>query len=157
MHDAYEHDWERWVGSTVAPQRHLKARAKVTRRPDGRTWITYPDVIKKRAVIVEMPADALTASCDRDGHDRCPHRLGAPQEGGALLTLIRPTFLWRCGCPFDVLPGLKVRGFPLAAHAAVGVLPVSTPTAATGCGLTWAPQSFSLSARPAARMTLAAL
>src|SRR5258707_15700327 len=48
-------------------------------------------------------------------------------------------------------------GIPGAAYAAVGVLPASTPTAATGCGLTRAPQAFNLSARPAARMTLAAL
>jgi len=52
----------------------------------------------------------------------------------------------------DVLPGLKCED-SRGGYAAVGVLPVSTPTAATGCGLTRVPQSFSLSARPAARIT----
>lgn len=50
-------------------------------------------------------------------------------------------------CPLDVLPGLKSRGFPLAAYAAVGVLPVSTPTAATSCGLTRARKRCDLQSR----------
>lgn len=91
--------WQRWVGSTVEPQHHIKRHAKVSVRSDGRAWIIYADEIRGESVIVEMPHDALTKTCDRGHHDRCPHRLGAPQEGGALLKLSRPSFVWRCGCP----------------------------------------------------------
>lgn len=96
--DTTPEPWERWCGSTVEPVRCLKKRAKVDIR-SGVKWITYPDTIKGVDVIVEMPLDAPTKSCDNGRHDHCPHRLGGPQEGGVLLKLSRPGGLWRCGCP----------------------------------------------------------
>jgi hypothetical protein len=90
--------WEQWVGSHTRPVEQVKRRAKVTIR-DGRRWIAYPDVINGVDVIVEMPVDAPTKSCDQGRHDHCPHRLGGPQEGGVLLKLSLPGFNWRCGCP----------------------------------------------------------
>jgi hypothetical protein len=90
--------WERWCGSTVEPVRCLKKRAKVDIR-NGVKWITYPDTTKDVDVIVEMPLDAPTKSCDNGRHDHCQHRLGGPQEGGVLLKLTLPGGLWRCGCP----------------------------------------------------------
>jgi len=50
-------------------------------------------------IIVEMPDNATTKSCDHGRHDHCVHRLGGPAEGGVLLKLGLPGFLWRCGCP----------------------------------------------------------
>jgi hypothetical protein len=90
--------WELWCESTSAPTERIKRHAKV-RKIDGRRWITYPDEINGTKVIVEMPEDAHTKSCDQGRHDDCPHRLGGPQEGGALLKLSSPSFRWRCGCP----------------------------------------------------------
>lgn len=90
--------WEQWVGSDTRPVEQIKRRAKVTIR-DGRRWITYPDEINGTNVIVEMPVDAPTKSCDQGRHDDCPHRLGGPQEGGVILKLALPGFNWRCGCP----------------------------------------------------------
>ncbi|KAA1242521.1 hypothetical protein F0Q45_26245 [Mycobacterium simiae] len=90
--------WERWVGSTVRPVQCIKRRAKVHTR-DGRRWISYPDEIDGAKVIVEMPIDAPTKSCDQGRHDACGHRLGGPQEGGVTLKLSLPGFTWRCGCP----------------------------------------------------------
>lgn len=90
--------WERWCGSTAEPVRCLKKRAKVDIR-SGVKWNTYPDTIKGVDIIVEMPLDAPTKSCDNGRHDHCPHRLGGPQEGGVLLKLSLPGGLWRCGCP----------------------------------------------------------
>ena len=98
MSDHYEHEWERWCATTAAPERRIKARAKVTWR-DARRWITYRDEIRKQHVIVEMPDNAPTKSCDDGRHDHCPHRLGGPQEGGVLLKVSLPGFVWRCGCP----------------------------------------------------------
>ena len=72
---------ERWCGSTVEPVRCLKKRAKIDIR-NGVKWITYPNIINGADVIVEMPLNAPTKSCHEDRHDHCPHRLGAPQEGG---------------------------------------------------------------------------
>ena len=90
--------WERWVGSTTPPVACTKRQAKIHKR-GPRTWIAYPDEINGTRVIVEMPDNAPTKSCDQDRHDDCPHRLGGPQEGGVLLKLGLPGFLWRCGCP----------------------------------------------------------
>ena len=90
--------WERWVGSTTPPVACTKRQAKIHKR-GVRTWIAYPDEINGTRVIVEMPDNAPTKSCDQDRHDDCPHRLGGPQQGGVLLKLGLPGFLWRCGCP----------------------------------------------------------
>jgi hypothetical protein len=90
--------WEQWVGSTARPVERIKQRAKVTKR-DGRKWITFPDEIGGKKVMVEMPENAPTKSCNHGRHDDCPHRLGAPQQGGVILKLGLPGFLWRCGCP----------------------------------------------------------
>ncbi|APA78426.1 hypothetical protein BB737_10135 [Mycobacterium avium subsp. hominissuis] len=90
--------WEQWCGSTVEPVRVIKKRAKVFNR-DGQRWITYPDEIKGKSVIVEMPQNAPTKSCHEHRHDDCPHRLGGPQEGGVLMKISLPGFTWRCGCP----------------------------------------------------------
>ena len=90
--------WEQWVGSTAVPIQRIKRGARLdTRR--GRRWITYRDQINGADVIVEMPIDAPTKSCDEGRHDSCPHRLGGPQEGGVTLKLSLPGFTWRCGCP----------------------------------------------------------
>ena len=99
--------WEQWVGSTTRPVQIIKRGAKVAFREERRSasdvrrrrWITYSDEINGHAVIVEMPDDAPTKSCDQGRHDHCPHRLGQPQEGGVVLKLGIPGFLWRCGCP----------------------------------------------------------
>ncbi|TDK98137.1 hypothetical protein [Mycobacterium paragordonae] len=93
-----EEFWEQWVGSTVKPIECVKRHAKV-REQDARRWITYPDEIKGTKVIVDMPDNAPTKSCDEGRHDACPHRLGQPQQGGVILKLSRPGFTWRCGCP----------------------------------------------------------
>jgi hypothetical protein len=76
----------------------IKRGAKVSTR-DHRRWITYRDETNGIAVTVEMPSNAPTNSCDHGRHDHCPHRLGGPQEGGVILKLSPPGFLWRCGCP----------------------------------------------------------
>lgn len=78
----------------------IKRKAKVDIR-DGVKWITYHDDLgrgrRKNPVIVEMPQDAPTKSCDEGRHHQCNHRRGARHEGGVLLSN-RPMFLWRCGC-----------------------------------------------------------
>ena len=76
--------WERWVGSTTPPVACTKRHARIHKR-GPRNWITYPDEINGTRVIVQMPDNAPTKSCDQDRHDDCPHRLGGPQEGGVLL------------------------------------------------------------------------
>jgi hypothetical protein len=86
------------VGSTTPPIERIKRRARVDIR-GGQRWITYPDEINDTNVIVEMPNNAPTKSCDQGRHDDCPHRLGGPQEGGVTLKLSLPGFTWRCGCP----------------------------------------------------------
>ncbi|KQH80013.1 hypothetical protein AO501_12535 [Mycobacterium gordonae] len=98
--------WEQWVGTTTEPITCLKRRAKVQFREERhhlgvsrRRWITYPDVINGVPVVVEMPDNAPTKTCDEGRHDRCGHRLGGPHEGGILLKLGLPGFCWRCGCP----------------------------------------------------------
>lgn len=93
-----EEFWEQWVGSTVKPIECVKRHAKV-REQDARRWINYRDEIKGTKVIVDMPDNAPTKSCDEFRHDACPHRLGQPQQGGVILKLSRPGFIWRCGCP----------------------------------------------------------
>ena len=90
--------WEQWAGSTTPPIEMIKRGAKVATR-GGKRWITYRDEINGTAVIVEMPVDALTKSCDQGRHDKCPHRLGGPQEGGVTIKVSLPGFTWRCGCP----------------------------------------------------------
>ena len=90
--------WEQWCGSTVAPVQRIKRHAKI-RYVNGIRWITYPDEINGAKVIIDMPVNASTKSCDRDRHDDCPHRLGGPQEGGVTLKVSLPGFTWRCGCP----------------------------------------------------------
>ena len=57
----YTQCWEQWVGSTARPVERIKPRARVTKR-DGRNWITFPDEINGRNVIVEMPDNAPTKS-----------------------------------------------------------------------------------------------
>lgn len=94
----YEQPWEQWVGTRVAPVERVQRGAKVTIR-GGLRWISYRDVHEGQQVVVEMPSNAPTKSCDEERHDDCRHRLGGPQEGGLLLKLSRPSFLWRCGCP----------------------------------------------------------
>jgi hypothetical protein len=91
--------WEQWCGSRAEPEMRIKKRAKVTMR-DGIRSITYPDVINGVDVIVEdMPENAPTKSCHEGRHDDCAHRLGGPQEGGVLLKVSLPGYLWRCRCP----------------------------------------------------------
>ena len=94
----YTECWEQWVGSTARPVERSKHRARVTKR-DGRNWITFPDEINGSKVIIEMPDNAPTKHCDHGRHDNCAHRLGGPAEGGIVLKLGLPGFLWRCGCP----------------------------------------------------------
>ena len=91
----YTELWEQWVGSTAPPLEHRRPRARVTTR-DGRKWITCPDELGGKKVIIEMPDNAPTKSCDQARHDSCPHRLGGPAEGGILF---KYNFVWRCGCP----------------------------------------------------------
>lgn len=91
----YTEHWEQWVASTARPREHPSPRARVTKR-DGRRWIACPDVIDGKKVIIEMPDNAPTKSCDQGRHDACGHRLGGPAEGGILF---KYNFLWRCGCP----------------------------------------------------------
>lgn len=90
--------WEQWVGSNARPVQCIKRRAKVYTK-DGQRWISYPDEVNGQKVIVEMPANAPTKTCDQGRHDHCGHRLGGPHEGGILLKLSLPGFNWRCGCP----------------------------------------------------------
>jgi len=94
----YTEFWEQWVGSTARPVERIKPRARVT-KPDGRNWITYRDELDGKKTVVEMPDNATTKSCDQGRHDHCLHRLGGPAEGGVLVKLGLPGFLWRCGCP----------------------------------------------------------
>ena len=74
----YTEHWEQWVGSNARPLEHPSP----TKR-DGHRWITCPDELGGKKVILEM-------------HDACAHRLGGPAEGGILF---KYNFLWRCGCP----------------------------------------------------------
>ena len=96
-HD-FDQPWERWVGSTAPPVEIIKRGAKVDLR-GGHRWITYRDEINGQPVIVSMPSNAATGSCDKGRHDHCPHRLGGRHEGGVTLKLSLPGFTWRCGCP----------------------------------------------------------
>lgn len=89
--------WEQWVGSTARPVEQVKRGAKLE-ISDGRRWITYRDELGGQPVVVSMPSNAPTKSCDQARHDDCPHRLGGPQEGGVVLKLSLPGFTWRCGC-----------------------------------------------------------
>jgi len=89
--------WERWVGSTARPVERVKRGAKVELRA-GVRWITYRDEVDGTPVVVSMPSNAPSKSCDQDRHDDCPQRLGGPQEGGVILKLSLPGFTWRCGC-----------------------------------------------------------
>jgi hypothetical protein len=89
--------WERLVGSTARPVERVKRGAKVELRA-GVRWITYRDEIDGTPVVVSMPNNAPSKSCDQDRHDDCPQRLGGPQEGGVILKLSLPGFTWRCGC-----------------------------------------------------------
>jgi hypothetical protein len=91
----YTEHWEQWVGSNARPLEHPSPRARVTKR-DGRRWITCPDELGGKKVIIEMPDNAPTKSCQQGRHDACAHRLGGPAEGGILF---KYNFLWRCGCP----------------------------------------------------------
>ena len=93
-----EEYWEQWCRSTAEIPLCLKRGAKVTKRKDGRKWINYRDEINGRQVIVEMPDNASTKSCDQQRHDDSPHRLGGPQENGIYLKLGLNSFRWRCGC-----------------------------------------------------------
>lgn len=93
----YDELWERWVGSIAPPVRQPKRGARV-RVQDGTRWISFTDVRAGKPVVVDMPIDAPTGTCDRGRHDHCPHRLGGPQEGGVMLKLALPGFIWRCGC-----------------------------------------------------------
>ncbi|MCW2651666.1 MAG: hypothetical protein JWR32_2642 [Mycobacterium sp.] len=90
--------WQRRVGSTARPTERIKRGAKVDTR-DGHRWITYRDDIDGTQVIVEMPSNAPTRSCEHGRHDDCLHRLGGPAEGGVTIKLSLPGFTWRCGCP----------------------------------------------------------
>ena len=91
--------WEQWVGTTARPVELPRRGAKLDMR-DGQRWITYRDEINGQPVIVgPMPTNALTKSCDQGRHDQCNHRLGATYDGGVVLKLSLPGFLWRCGCP----------------------------------------------------------
>jgi hypothetical protein len=60
--------WEQWVGSTTRPIEYVKRGVKV-RTKDGRRWITYTDEINGAKVVVDMPEDAPTKSCDEGRHD----------------------------------------------------------------------------------------
>ena len=91
----YTEHWEQWVGSNARPLEHPSPRARVTKR-DGHRWITCPDELGGKKVIIEMPDNAPTKSCQQGRHDACAHRLGGPAEGGILF---KYNFLWRCGCP----------------------------------------------------------
>lgn len=100
MPDDQPEQWERWIGSTAAPVDHLRRGAKVATDPHTRRrWITFRDHRDGVDVVISMPDNAPTGSCDRDRHDDCPHRLGGPQEGGVFLKHGLPGFVWRCGCP----------------------------------------------------------
>jgi hypothetical protein len=90
--------WEQWTGSTARPVECVKRRSRI-RKENGRAWITYRDQINGADVVVDMPDNAPTKSCQQDRHDACPHRLGGPQEGGVALRITLPGFIWRCGCP----------------------------------------------------------
>ena len=90
--------WEQWVGSAARPVERVARGAKVTLR-EGVRWIHYRDQRDGQPVIVEMPSNAPSKSCDEQRHDACGHRLGGTHEGGVILRLSLPGFLWRCGCP----------------------------------------------------------
>ncbi|OKH64767.1 hypothetical protein EB74_08660 [Mycobacterium sp. SWH-M5] len=90
--------FHQWFSCSTPPVMAIKHRAKVSDR-DGRKWITYHDTIKGEPVVVEMPSDAPTKSCDEGRHDDCPHRIGQRAEGGVMIKLTGTPFVWRCGCP----------------------------------------------------------
>jgi hypothetical protein len=78
----YTEFWEQWVGSTARPVERIKPRARVTKR-DGRNWITYRDEFDGKKIIVEMPDNATTKSCDQGRHDHCVYRLGDRQKAAS--------------------------------------------------------------------------
>lgn len=49
-------------------------------------------------VIVEMPENASSKSCNEGRHHHCDHRRGGHHEGGVWLKVTRPAFRWQCGC-----------------------------------------------------------
>ena len=115
---AARESWEQWVGSTTPPVQHVQAGAKVRTSTEhkvvvrgdlmgghvtvqdrpGRKWITFTVDRDGEKVLVDMPEDAPTKSCDLGRHDRCSHRLGGSCEGGVLLKTGLNYFVWRCGC-----------------------------------------------------------
>lgn len=88
--------WKAWTCTRETPYHATKKDARVKVRDDGTKWITFRDFRKGKKVIVQMPENALTKTCDRGTHPECGHNVGGPYEGGILL---RFNFLWRCGCP----------------------------------------------------------
>ena len=66
-----EEYWEQWCGSTVPPVERIKRHAKI-RYVEGIRWITYPDEINGAKVIVDMPVNAPTKTCDQGRHDHLP-------------------------------------------------------------------------------------
>ena len=106
----YDEFWERWVGTSARLVEHVKPRARVNNR-DGRRWITFPDEINGKNVIVEMPDNAPTSACAHDSHDHSSHRPRRARRGRILLKLSLPGVLWRCGCPCDRDPHRAARLF----------------------------------------------
>ena len=89
-----------WITSRVRPLRGSIRGALIKRRDDGHSWITYRDYRRGKKVIIEMPDNAPTRTCDTGRHQHCPHRLGAPAEGGnEIVGRYYRIFHWRCGCP----------------------------------------------------------
>ena len=90
--------WERWVGSTTPPVACTKRQAKIHKR-GPRQLDHLPRRDQRHPRHRRDARQRAHKSCDQDRHDDCPHRLGGPQEGGVLLKLGLPGFVWRCGCP----------------------------------------------------------
>ena len=99
----YTECWEQWVGSTARPLEHRRHRARVTKR-DGRNWITFPDEINGRNVIVEMPDNAPTKSCDHGRHDHCAHRLGGPPKAASCSSTACPGSSGAADAPATATP-----------------------------------------------------
>ena len=93
----YTQCWEQWVGSTARP-----VEQSSTAPGDQARWPQLDHLPRRNQRPQRHRRDARQRAdkhCDHGRHDHCAHRLGGPAEGGVVLKLGLPGFLWRCGCP----------------------------------------------------------
>lgn len=68
--------WKAWTCTRQNPFHAPKKGARVKVRDDGTKWITFRYFRKGKTVIVDMPHNAATKSCNTGKHHRCDHNTG---------------------------------------------------------------------------------